>query len=308
MQTAKAAISRPVAAFFCLCLCIYCCGCGIIGSQQSAPSVSATVSPDGLVTKNQETWALATDPYVGSNNGMIVAVTETYIQICMNKQGLSYEVEPYSPSQGTSIVASGGGRLLFNEKIAAKYGYSVPREDSIQPRLDRWKKQDQQPQAWKQAQEKCSQEAVKEPLAQQIEHDGGISSSSAQHSEPEGLKEAAQRWRKCMEPLGITDLAEHPDGIPSKSLYDKFNGVSGEVQYKDPFVHPVTAYELKVATQDAKCRTESGYTKLQYEAEWSASYVYVQKHLSELTALRQKSQKIQAKAVKFLKANGNYVS
>ena len=91
-----------------------------------------------------------------------------------------------------------------------------------------------------------------------------------------------------MEPLGITDLAEHPDGIPSKSLYDKFNGVSGEVQYKDPFVHPVTAYELKVATQDAKCRTESGYTKLQYEAEWSASYVYVQKHLSELTALRQK--------------------
>ena len=168
--------------------------------------------------------------------------------------------------------------------------------------------QDQQPQAWKQAQEKCSQEAVKEPLAQQIEHDGGISSSSAQHSEPEGLKEAAQRWRKCMEPLGITDLAEHPDGIPSKSLYDKFNGVSGEVQYKDPFVHPVTAYELKVATQDARCRTESGYTKLQYEAEWSASYVYVQKHLSELTALRQKSQKIQAKAVEFLKANGNYIS
>ena len=86
--------------------------------------MSATVSPDGLVTKNQETWALATDPYVGSNNGMIVAVTETYIQICMNKQGLSYEVEPYSTSQGTSIVASGGGRLLFNEKIAAKYGYS----------------------------------------------------------------------------------------------------------------------------------------------------------------------------------------
>ena len=109
-----------------------------------------------------------------------------------------------------------------------------------------------------------------------------------------------------MAPLGFTDLAKAPGSYPSSSFAQQVRGAGNEEDYKDPFQHPVTDYELKVAVQDAKCRTSSGYDTILYNAQWSASYNYVKKHLNQLTVLRQKSAKVKAESIAFLKSHGNY--
>ena len=264
------------------------------------------MSPDNLIKKDQKHWALPTDAYAGTTNGLYVAVKETVVQDCMTKKGLSYEVYPYSAASEKSQVGSGGGRMLFNEEIAAKYGYSVPPEDSIQPRLDLERKQDQNPSSWKQARDACFAEADKADIIKKLDTQGGLSASVVADVNPPGLDAAAAKWRSCMAPLGFTDLAKAPGSYPSSSFAQQVTGAGNEEEYKDPFQHPVTDYELKVAVQDAKCRTSSGYDTILYNAQWSASYNYVKKHLNQLTVLRQKSAKVKAESIAFLKSHGNY--
>ena len=45
---------------------------GTAGADVSA--VEATVSPDNLIKKDQKHWALPTDAYAGTTNGLYVAV------------------------------------------------------------------------------------------------------------------------------------------------------------------------------------------------------------------------------------------
>lgn len=264
------------------------------------------MSPDNLVKKDQKHWALPTDAYAGTTNGLYVAVKETVVQDCMTKKGLSYEVYPYSAASEKSQAGSGGGRMLFNEEIAAKYGYSLPPEDSIQPRLDIERKQDQNPSSWKQARDACFAEADKADIIKKLDSQGGLPSSVVSNVNPPGLDTAAAKWRSCMAPLGLADLEKAPGGYPSSSFAQQIGATGNEEDYKDPFQHPVTDYELKVAVQDAKCRTSSGYDTILYNAQWSASYNYVKKHLNELTVLRQKSAKVKAESIAFLKSHGNY--
>lgn len=289
-------------------------GCSSGGSANSqstagadVSAVEATVSPDNLVKKDQKHWALPTDAYAGTTNGLYVAVKETVVQDCMTKKGLSYEVYPYSAASEKSQVGTGSGHMLFNEEIAAKYGYSLPPEDSIQPRLDIERKQDQNPSSWKQARDACFAEADKADIIKKLDTQGGLSTSVVSNVNPPGLDAAAAKWRSCMAPLGFTDLAKAPGSYPSSSFAQQVTGAGNEEDYKDPSQHPVTDYELKVAVQDAKCRASSGYDTILYNAQWSASYNYVKKHLNQLTVLRQKSAKVKAESIAFLKSRGNYV-
>lgn len=288
-------------------------GCSSGGSANSqstagvdVSAVEATVSPDNLVKKDQKRWALPTDAYAGTTNGLYVAVKETVVQDCMTKKGLSYEVYPYSAASEKSQVGTGSGHALFNEEIAAKYGYSAPPEDSIQPRLDIERKQDQNPSSWKQARDACFAEADKADIIKKLDTQGGLSTSVVSNVNPPGLDTAAAKWRSCMAPLGLADLEKAPGGYPSSSFAQQIGATVNEEDYKDPSQHPVTDYELKVAVQDAKCRTSSGYDTILYNAQWSASYNYVKKHLNQLTVLRQKSAKVKAESIAFLKSRGNY--
>ena len=285
-------------------------GGGSANSQSTAgadvSAVEATVSPDNLVKKDQKHWALPTDAYVGTTNGLYVAVKETVVQDCMAKKGLSYEVYPYSAASGKSQVGTGSGHMLFNEEIAAKYGYSAPPEDSIQPRLDIERKQDQNPSSWKQERDACFAEADKADIIKKLDTQGGLPSSVVADVNPPGLDAAAAKWRSCMAPLGLTDLEKAPGGYPSSSFAQQIGATGNEEDYKDPSQHPVTDYELKVAVQDAKCRASSGYDTILYNAQWSASYNYVKKHLNQLTVLRQKSAKVKDESIAFLKSHGNY--
>ena len=281
-----------------------------VNSQSTAgadvSAVEATMSPDNLVKKDQKHWALPTDAYAGTTNGLYVAVKETVVQDCMAKKGLSYEVYPYSAASEKSQVGTGSGHMLFNEEIAAKYGYSAPPEDSIQPRLDIERKQDQNPSSWKQERDACFAEADKADIIKKLDTQGGLSTSVVSNVNPPGLDTAAAKWRSCMAPLGLADLAKAPGGYPSSSFAQQIGATVNEEDYKDPSQHPVTDYELKVAVQDAKCRTSSGYDTILYNAQWSASYNYVKKHLNQLTVLRQKSAKVKAESIAFLKSRGNY--
>ena len=288
-------------------------GCSSGGSANSqstaeadVSAVEATVSPDNLVKKDQKHWALPTDAYTGTTNGLYVAVKETVVQDCMAKKGLSYEVYPYSAASEKSQVGTGSGHMLFNEEIASKYGYSAPPEDSIQPRLDIERKQDQNPSSWKQERDACFAEADKADIIKKLDTQGGLPSSVVADVNPPGLDAAAAKWRSCMAPLGLADLEKAPGGYPSSSFAQQIGATGNEEDYKDPSQHPVTDYELKVAVQDAKCRASSGYDTILYNAQWSASYNYVKKHLNELTVLRQKSAKVKAESIAFLKSHGNY--
>jgi len=241
-------------------------GCSSGGSANSqstagadVSAVEATVSPDNLIKKDQKHWALPTDAYTGTTNGLYVAVKETVVQDCMAKKGLSYEVYPYSAASEKSQVGTGSGHMLFNEEIAAKYGYSAPPEDSIQPRLDIERKQDQNPSSWKQERDACFAEADKADIIKKLDTQGGLASSVVADVNPPGLDTAAAKWRSCMAPLGLADLEKAPGGYPSSSFAQQIGATGNEEDYKDPSQHPVTDYELKVAVQDAKCRASSGY-------------------------------------------------
>ena len=177
----------------------------------------------------------------------------------------------------------------------------------MQPRPDIERKQDQNPSSWKQERDACFAEADKADIIKKLDTQGGLPSSVVADVNPPGLDAAAAKWRSCMAPLGLADLEKAPGAYPSSSFAQQIRATGTEEDYKDPFQHPVTDYELKVAVQDAKCRTSSGYDTILYNAQWSASYNYVKKHLNELTVLRQKSAKVKAESIAFLKSHGNYV-
>ncbi|MFJ3427415.1 hypothetical protein [Leifsonia aquatica] len=96
---------------------------------------------------------------------------------------------------------------------------------------------------------------------------GYLSQASDLAQEAKPVREAAAKWRKCMEPEGISDLPQSPQQMPPKSLRDTF-GLGGATDGPIRDAGSATAEEIRLASVDAKCAETSGFHQRLYDAVW----------------------------------------
>ena len=93
---------------------------------------------------------------------------------------------------------------------------------------------------------------------------------------------AESKWRSCMANAGVPDLPRGPMEMPSKSVASKF----GLDKPESAAARVVSNEEKKLALRDAQCRQSSGFTKAQYDAEWSAQVEALKKNADALVAAK----------------------
>lgn len=260
------------------------------------------VSSVGAVVHDQKHWALPTDPYnVLSLSDFEAHAYELRHIACMR----GYGVDELSPRWDVSApdpetLANNGSSILFNEELAAKYGYrQAPDpgdllEDEILAAGDHWILESQSDR-FHEVYELCHDE-IQEEFSKSSHVEGDEESASiigqfdklAVDLTSEPLASAALLWRTCMAPQGIADLPDHPwrPGTLPESLHDRWDWRPAGAATED---------EIAVATADATCRRSSGWFDALYEAEWNLHAAFVEEHRDELEALRRKRDEDEAR-------------
>ena len=171
-------------------------------------------------------------------------------------------------------------QLMFNEEIAAEWGYPgsrLPRQEA--PGVDPEKVT---PEIETEI-ERCGNEIPAEfrAPAPNILNDltgagwGEISANPA-------VEEATAAWHECMLPLGLVDLPDGPDEMPPTSV----RGLSNEeFGYADQELE-LTEKERSIAIADARCRTESNYDEAFFRARAEGELVAIGKNIEEFEASR----------------------
>ncbi|MGH9245962.1 MAG: hypothetical protein ACRD29_16925 [Acidimicrobiales bacterium] len=102
----------------------------------------------------------------------------------------------------------------------------------------------------------------------------------------EAYQDAAQRWRDCMQPLGIPDLPTTPEeGMPTPFLREEFGDDVSEPDVLEPW-SPPSVEEIEIAVEDAKCRESSGVRREFYDAEVEAQLEAVAENEDALERVR----------------------
>lgn len=211
---------------------------------------------------NVATWRMPFDVYLPDLFTDQYASNLLYGE-CMSAAGARSVV--VDPTVGQSPTLNPRGRRLFNLHLARLYGYQGGPPTKAQPALPRLTGRDAV------EDRRCSAEASKKIGftfdQNQIQGDG-LSAAAATDSDP-SVVNAVARWRRCMLPLGIPDLAPLPVEQPSQSQKAKFRELSKE--------HPgiPSLEELREAVFDAKCRASSRYSLTAYKVEASKENKFI---------------------------------
>ncbi|MBK5224483.1 MAG: hypothetical protein JJE52_16730 [Acidimicrobiia bacterium] len=178
------------------------------------------------------------------------------------------------------------GQRVFNEEIAAQWGYSATRVNplghgplppgvTVTPAID-------------EAMRECGRETDErlgqppQMLLGEIEAAGWDALSTS-----EELDAAAAAWRSCMAPAGVVDLPLRPSGTASPSVSTPGAMVpdaQGNLQ-SDANVAP-SEREIEVAVADARCREESGYTATELRVRAEAELEAIGRNLEAFDAVR----------------------
>jgi hypothetical protein len=76
------------------------------------------------------------------------------------------------------------------------------------------------------------------------------------------VAEAQARWVDCMQPVGVVDLPNNPNDMPSASV----GSAAAADQITIPGTGVASERERQVATADVACRESSGYTQAVFDA------------------------------------------
>lgn len=175
------------------------------------------------------------------------------------------------------------GQPVFNEQIAAQWGYSALR---LNPPSDGALRNDLEitPEL-SAAMEACGREADKRlgrppsRLLEAVETAGWEALPGS-----EELNGAAARWRDCMQPAGVIDLPTTPEEMPPASVLTP----GSEVRSGDDLVAtadiPPTAREINVAVLDARCREESNYSAVRFRVRANAELAAIGRSVEEFDA------------------------
>lgn len=236
--------------------------------------------------QNRSQWALPSDPY-NSPGGMFQAyAVDLESAACVEETGYPYVVVRYDINAPLPVTSNAAGRHLFDEKIAAEFGY----HEQADPRInwDDYK-------AYDELEQSLSNEAWDAIMGCQREAEArlGIDPQANLYgafpiddvTTVDSVSEASASWRECMAPLGIADLGpeDDPYSMPTGSLSDKWGLGQDKPSWE---IGPATADEIEVAVADAKCRESSGWAEARYQAEWSAEEEFLKKNRKEMDARR----------------------
>lgn len=257
-----------------------------VGRVQESRTIDA-------VERDQKRWALPTDPYdLAMASVLEASAYEVKHLACMRSHGVTdlprrWDIAAPPPE----TLAADGSSMLFNEMLAEKYGYRAapdPRDlleaeilaagdESILSSRDS---------SFHQIYEDCHSEVTEEffemsAIKDLPEVEGVLNSYDKLRVDlrSQELAQAAQLWRDCMRPQGVSDLPDTPwpVGTLPESLHDRWDWRLGGSASED---------ERSLAMADASCRRSSGWFDALYEAEWDLRESFVKEHREELEAIR----------------------
>ena len=255
------------------------CGCSLDSSAQSVESP---------VQKDLATWALPSDAYNPPPLSLEYYAVALKAQPCRQAAGLPSQAVRFDPNGPLPATQNAAGRTLFDPAIAAQWGY----HRQFDPRIN-WEDR-------RRAQEiertelltdadvdtfvACGDEAMDalggDP-AVSYQYGFGIDDSA----EDPQVKAAADRWRQCMEPLGIAEILPgfNPWEMPTQSLQEQWNMNQDVAPWEIP---PASQEEIGVAVVDAQCRDSSGWRQAAYDADWNSEMKFLSRHYKDLEAQR----------------------
>jgi hypothetical protein len=272
---------------------------------------AAPSRPDAAVTgipaKNLEQWTLPLDQFVDSSEPLRSYVENLMVSDCLGEQGEDWPVpwQPLDrPAMSPSITASGS--QLFDEKIAAQYGYHwipltykgqaeqlaafkatsalVQRDPTIRVKFDA-----------------CLDKVRKKvPLPPREDliyaFNSGLQIRSSSEEAPI-VKAAAKTWQACIDAAGFGGLADMPSQMPGETKRNEWRLGGGTTP------SPISAEERRTASADATCRTSSGWSQTLYDMQYATQAAFVKKNADKLNrirdALKNDRQRLLAAATKY---------
>jgi hypothetical protein len=229
-------------------------GCGGKSDSTSSTAKSIGFRPDRAV------YALPLDQIRAIDDGSIGYATNLLIRDCMQRDGFSWPIPAFDPNARPPATWNSTGRRLFDVRIAEQYGYHLalpPSTDGAEAQaLNRRRLSPAEARHLNNCRTAVARK-IAPPDSRLVDSLAGAAYDAA--LEADDTVSAARRWRRCMEPQGISDLPDAPNRVPSPSIARRFRlGAIGGVP---------SAQEVAIATADARCRESSGYARALYDNE-----------------------------------------
>lgn len=270
----------------------------VSGGAQSDPVPVPGEVVNG-VAKDEATWSTPLAVYFGVDTNDLrlhaqSVVTATY----MHENGYADFRENYdSTAPRPRTTAPDGVGRLFNEELAAQYGYrNAPNpqylvEADVEAAGGGGLYENASPEfkdQWYACLDRATAEVNEgEPPRRLPTGDGPdqatLDSIQSQlnrfHIDTTGpqLQADAAAWRQCMAPLGIADLPDRPWEAGSMRMPDSLRGKWDWRPSGKP-----SADEVEVAAHDAQCRRSSGWSHDLYDQTWDQSVLFYNQHRAEL--------------------------
>jgi hypothetical protein len=213
-------------------------------------------------------------------------------QRCIEKAGYEWPVVTDELTAGPGESWNAAGRKLFTVRLAEKYGYG--NSDMSDLSLDAQRRV----RATSEADEATARKSpdITAPCLEKAQRKLGLHvktedephffaaklgfAAADDARKDRSVKAANQRWRKCMSGVGLPDLPDDPNEMPSPSISKLRPAVDNVVPIGEETNVP--AEERRVAIADAKCQESSGWASAEYNAEWAAEAKAVAAHADEL--------------------------
>lgn len=266
------------------------CTSGVAAPNASEQSLDPSIQ---LPPQNQELWVLPVDQYVPS---VAQSRKETYaaallIQGCLAERGMNVPV----PRPNLDDGGDRGVRDLFTPEVAERYGYRSPSWVDSMDMTDPWIAFLNRPLSdeYIAAEDECYAH-VEVPAFDSEMLNYALSFSNAAFvgaMRDEEVLETAAEWNQCMSGVGIEDLPDGPDGMPTESMRNRL-GLDQTPDAGQGVV--ISPDEREIAVADATCRETTGYADVLYQANWDRQVRLLAENSTALKDIGEKIDKVDA--------------
>jgi hypothetical protein len=276
----------------------------------SASDLDAAEEPRVLVEKNRLMWVMPLDAYMVAEQ--LDHAVDVFIEPCMQERGFAHRRPAVDVTKRSETVTV-SGRNLFNVEVARQWGYGGAPDPNADVLLAAAAESTHWPAEQLDQYEDCLGRAREQFPAQRINNVVASLSFSAwtgAKNDPE-VREAAERWVQCMQPLGFSDLPDGPNadggGTPTPSMMEAYTGVPYNATFDGAAPEQTAqqkAEEIRIATFDAECQESTGYAQALYDAEWDRQVSVVRENEETLTSLLDEKAAYEEKADRILREAG----
>ena len=259
-------------------------------AQPGVRKTTAESVPDGstsaafsLPAKNIEQYVLPLDKFMLSDTKNNDYAENLLIEPCMVKAGFDWNV-PWRDTRSNDGPSWNDVQMrLFTLALAKQWGYQIaPSPDTSLTALRSFQREKATiSTAEKAALTSCLSQARKVlpilPGSAQRATAFTLAAYEGAQKDKTVLR-AAATWKKCMVPVGISDLPDLPTRMPSDSIIRRFT-IKFDISNTPP---QVTQEEITLATTDFGCRNKAGYEQAFYNAQWSRQATLLAENADEL--------------------------